>query len=170
MLLLKDSRVKELLAEECSRRTPTAAVRGQRLELDANEVSHERRSFPSNQRDKAYSLDNTSFPQCSPDQRTTRKVGESSRCRAKPATETSAPSNRSRRNFLLVFLAGGRLAKIRRSPAIYRMTFIYAPTKRGECARASVFFSRPARPAERSPRRAPIFVGIARNRGHSRSP
>ena len=30
---------------------------------------------------------------------------------------------------LLVFLAGGRLAKIRRTSAIYRMTFIYAPTK-----------------------------------------
>lgn len=38
-----------------------------------------------------------------------------------------------------MFLAGGRLAKIRRSLAIYRMTFIYAPTKRGERARASIY-------------------------------
>lgn len=42
----------------------------------------------------------------------------------------------SQSNFLLVFLAGGRLAIIRRMLAIYRMTFIYASAKRGERTRA----------------------------------
>lgn len=45
-------------------------------------------------------------------------------------------SKQRQSKFLLVFLAGGRVAKIRRTFAIYRMTFIYAPTKR-DCTRVS---------------------------------